>query len=154
MSRIPLPQAHLERVNSRRDFLTRAGGGFGALALYSLLVEEGVFQRVVAAGESDGAAGASSNTHAPAKALNPLAPKAGHFAGSATSVIFLFMDGGPSHLDTFDHKPSVNEFADKPLPDSVERVITPMGVSNNPLLASKRKWQRYGQSGLEISDWY
>src|SRR5437016_2175511 len=88
------------------------------------------------------------------KPLNPLAPRAGHFAATADSVIFLFMDGGPSHLDTFDHKPAVNEYVGKPLPESVERVITPMRVSNNPLLASQRRWQRHGQSGLEISDWY
>jgi len=64
------------------------------------------------------------------------------------------MDGAASHLDTFDHKPLVNEYAGKPLPQSIERVITPMGVSNNPLLASQRKWQKYGDSGIEISDWY
>jgi hypothetical protein len=64
------------------------------------------------------------------------------------------MDGGPSHLDTFDRKPLVNEFAGKPLPETVERVITPMGVSNNSLLASQRKWKKYGESGIEVSDWY
>src|SRR6266436_7501897 len=145
---------HYEGPGSRRDFLARAGGGFGALALYSLLVEEGVLRRVVTAAEGDAPAGAAPKTQGPARALNPLAPKGGHFAGSSTSVIFLFMDGGPSHLDTFDRKPAVNDFAGKPLPGSIERVITPMGVTENPLLASQRKWQRYGQSGLEISDWY
>ena len=64
------------------------------------------------------------------------------------------MDGGPSHIDTFDPKPSVNKLAGKPLPKSIKRVITPMGVSENPLLASKRKWNRYGESGLPVSDWY
>jgi hypothetical protein len=64
------------------------------------------------------------------------------------------MDGGPSHLDTFDRKPLINELAGQPIPSSVERVITPMGVSENPLLPSQRKWKRFGESGLEISDWY
>mgnify|MGYP003335231947 CR=1 FL=1 len=64
------------------------------------------------------------------------------------------MDGGPSHLDTFDPKPLVNEMAGKPLPKSIKRVITPMGVSENPLLASKRKWKNYGECGMPVSDWY
>src|SRR5262245_51344098 len=64
------------------------------------------------------------------------------------------MDGGPSHLDTFDHKPAVNEYAGKPLPASIERVITPMGISDNPLLPTKRQWKKYGESGIEVSDWY
>jgi hypothetical protein len=144
------PRTHFEQAPSRRDFLSRGGSGFGALALYSLLVEEGVFPAVVTASEAEGEPPAPQAT----KSLNPLAPHAGHFDGTAKSVIFLFMDGGPSHLDTFDHKPAVNEYAGKPLPDSIERVLTPMGVSNNPLLASQRRWQRYGKSGLEVSDWY
>ena len=151
---VPPPAAHLEMVRSRRDFLMRAGGGFGALALYSLLVQEGVFPAVAGANDADSVTGARPKTEPAPKSLNPLARRAGHFTGSATSVIFLFMDGGPSHLDTFDRKPAVNDHAGKPLPESVERVITPMGVSNNPLLASQRRWQRFGKSGLEISDWY
>ena len=134
------PQARRHRgatelPTSRREFLTRAGGGFGALALSALLQQETV--------------------HAADKTkLDPLAARAGHFEGTAKSVIFLFMDGGPSHLDTFDPKPQVNEFAGKPLPPSIKRVITPMGVSENPLLASPRKWTQHGQSGIPVSDWY
>ena len=80
----------------------------------------------------------------------PLRAHAGHLPASARSVIFCFMDGGPSHLDTFDRKPLINELAGQPLPKSVERVITPMGISENPLLPSQRSWKRYGESGLEI----
>ena len=69
-------------------------------------------------------------------------------------MIFLFMDGGPSHIDTFDPKPEVNRLAGQSLPKSIERAITPMGVSENPLLPTRRKWQRYGESGLPVSDWY
>ena len=123
---------HFEAATSRRDFLARAGAGFGALALHSLLLEDGEI----------------------AASTNPVAPKPPHNQGKAKSVIFCFMDGGPSHLDTFDPKPKVNEFAGKPLPKSIKRVLLPMGVSENPLLASKRKWKRYGESGLPISDWY
>ena len=120
---------HTEYPSNRREFLTRAGCGFGALALHSLLEEDGVI------------------------AADALAARSPHFGG-AKSVIFLFMDGGPSHLDTFDRKPKVNDYAGKPLPSSIKRIITPMGVNENPLLASPRQWKRYGESGIEVSDWY
>ena len=120
---------HHDRPSSRRDFLARAGGGFGALALSAML-----------AGET--------------KASTALRPKPASYTPRAKSVIFLFMDGGPSSLDTFDPKPLVNEYAGKPLPDSIERVITPMGVSENPLLACRRQWKRFGESGIPVSDWY
>lgn len=116
---------------TRRRFLGQAGGGFGALALSSLLAEA----RVYAAADA------------------PALPRP-HFFGKARSVIFLFMDGGPSHIDTFDPKPLVNTMAGKPLPPSIKRVITPMGVSENPLLACRRQWRQYGDSGLPVSDWY
>jgi len=122
--------------------LSRAGTGFGALALQALLSNDGLLarQRVSAATS--------------ARITDPLAAKSRHVLGRAKSVIFCFMDGGPSHLDTFDPKPRVNEFAGKPLPESIERVITPMGVTENPLLPSRRKWKQYGESGLPVSDWY
>jgi hypothetical protein len=124
-------QPHHVQVPSRREFLSRAGGGFGAIALAGLMAEQ-----------------QSRASASPPPALRP------HFFGKARNVIFLFMDGGPSHLDTFDPKPLVNEMAGKPLPQSIKRVITPMGVSENPLLASQRKWTQYGDSGLPVSDWY
>ncbi len=127
--------SHHEPAGSRREFLARAGGGFGALALQHLLQQD----QAAAAPESSASLSAA---------------QAGHYMSEAKSCIFLFMDGGPSHLDTFDPKPKVNEFAGQPLPSSVERVITPMGVSDNPLLASQRKWTRYGESGIPVSDWY
>ena len=72
---------------------------------------------------------------------------------TARSVIFLFMEGGPSHIDTFDPKPELNRLAGKPLPPSFKPVITPMGEGRAPLLASKRKWKQHGQSGIWVSDW-
>src|SRR5688500_17774382 len=74
---------------SRRAFLRRTGSGFGMLALASLLEGQGVM-----AGSSGGA-------------LNPLEPKLGHFATKAKSVIWLFMNGGQSQVDTWDYKPSL-----------------------------------------------
>ena len=121
---------HREPVLDRRDFLARSGGGFGAVALAGLMADE--------AARDAGAAAA----------------RPPHAGGQANSVIFLFMDGGPSHIDTFDPKPAVNRFAGRPLPKSIERVLTPMGVSENPLLASRRRWTRCGDSGLPVSDWY
>ena len=113
---------------SRRQMLLGAGAGFGAVALA-------------------GISAAESNV------VSPLAAKATHHRPRAKSVIFLFMEGGPSHIDTFDPKPAVQKLAGKPLPDSFSRVITPMGEFDSPVLASKRKWKQHGESGLWISDW-
>ncbi|MEM7234095.1 MAG: DUF1501 domain-containing protein [Planctomycetota bacterium] len=118
---------HYERPTSRRDFLLRAGGGFGAIALTDLLAREA--------------------------AASPLSPKAGEHRGPAKSVIFLFMEGGPSHIDLFDPKPTLNRLAGKPIPKSFRPVITPMGEFHSPLLESKRTWGRYGQSGTWMSNW-
>lgn len=121
---------------TRRDFLARAGGGFGALALLDLLQGTSLM--------------AASGTTA---AANPLAPKRPALPARAKSVIFLFMEGGPSHLDLFDPKPLVNELAGKPIPPSFSRVITAMGEFDSPILGSKRTWKQHGKSGLWISDW-
>lgn len=128
---------HVEYLSNRRDFLLRGGGGFGALALTYLLQGNRLFADPPVAD-----AGGS-----------PLAPKKPHFPAKAKSCIFLFMEGGPSHLDTFDPKPELNKLAGKPLPASFGKVITAMGEIGSPLLASPRKWTQYGQSGLPVSDW-
>jgi hypothetical protein len=117
---------------SRRDFLQQAGGGLGALALLWLHEQE-------AAG---GAAGATG----------PHAPRPGHFPAKAKSVIYLFMHGGPSHLETFDPKPDLQRLAGEPLPASFGAVATRRKVAHNPLLATKRTFRKCGQSGIEISD--
>ena len=80
--------------------------------------------------------------------------KTPHHHPTAKRVIFLFMEGGPSHMDTFDPKPLLNQLAGEPLPDSFGNVITPMGERKSPVLASKRKWKQYGKGGLWISDWF
>lgn len=77
-----------------------------------------------------------------------------HHTPKAKSVIFLFMEGGPSHIDLFDPKPKLNELHGKPLPPSFGKLITAMGTGNNSLLGSPRKWQQRGQSGTWVSDWY
>jgi hypothetical protein len=76
-----------------------------------------------------------------------------HHPATAKSVIFLFMEGGPSHLDTFDPKPELNRLAGQHLPESYGTVLTAMGEFHSPLLASKRTWKQYGESGTWVSDW-
>jgi hypothetical protein len=88
-----------------------------------------------------------------ARAHNPVAAKIPHHLGRARSVIWLFMEGGPSHIDLFDPKPELNKYAGKPLPPSFERPVTAMGEAESPLLECKRTWKQHGESGLWISDW-
>ena len=64
------------------------------------------------------------------------------------------MEGGPSAMDTFDPKPALNKLAGQQLPASFKPIILAMGEKNPPLMASKRKWQQYGEGGLWVSDWY
>ncbi|QDV40397.1 hypothetical protein Enr13x_02030 [Stieleria neptunia] len=119
---------------SRRQMLLQSGSGFGAMALAGMLNQDGAMA-------------------APASAPSPLAAKMTHHPAKAKSVIFLFMDGGPSHLDTFDPKPALEKLAGKPIPESFGRVITAMGEYDSPILPSARKWKQHGESGLWISDW-
>src|SRR5262249_34458504 len=88
-----------------------------------------------------------------AEGVSPLAPKAPHYPATAKSAIFLFMEGGPSHMDLFDPKPKLIELAGQSLPASFGKVITSMGEASAPLLGSKRKWQQHGQCGTWVSDW-
>src|SRR5215471_8387292 len=127
---------HVPLFRSRRDFLRLAGGGFGSLALAALMAEE---------------TRGSDDPRSPDS--NPLAPKKPHFEGKTKSVIFLFMEGGPSHVDLFDPKPELSRMNGKPLPARFGKVLTPMGTGGNNLLASKRKFKKCGQSGLDFSDW-
>jgi hypothetical protein len=124
---------HRLTPNSRREWLLHAGAGFGALALADLLSSEAI----------------AGDTSQPRQ--SGLAPW--RQPARARSVIFLFMEGGPSHLDTFDPKPELIRLAGQPLPRSYKPVITPMGEGRSPLLPSKRKWKQHGQSGISVSDW-
>ena len=86
-------------------------------------------------------------------ATNPHAAKQPHFAAQSQAGDFLFMEGGPSHMDLFDPKPLIQKLAGQRMPDSFKRPITAMGEAESPILASQRQWKRHGQSGLWISDW-
>ena len=123
---------HFPTVTSRRDFLMRAGGGFGGLALAHLLGSD----RSLAGSAFPKAA----SVHAP------------HFKPRAKRVIYLFMHGGPSHVDLWDPKPDLIRHAGQPLPESFGEVMTRRAVAKNPLLAPIRPFKPRGQSGIEISD--
>ena len=127
-------------TGSRREFLAKAGCGFGALALADLLAAEAL----------------PAPTLAPPRAARidrPVAPRRPHLRPRARSVIFLFMEGGPSHLDTFDPKPALDRLAGRPIPEGFGEVITAMGEFRSPILPSRRTWKQHGQSGLWVSDW-
>ncbi|HEV8063048.1 MAG TPA: DUF1501 domain-containing protein, partial [Gemmataceae bacterium] len=106
--------------HSRRDFLWNAANGFGGLALVDLLARDGYF-----------------------------GPRAAHFPTKAKHAIFLFMNGAPSHVDTFDPKPALHKFDGKPYKGE-----TPVGSNGRPvgyLMRSPFTFEKYGKSGLEIS---
>ena len=129
---------HLPLVQNRRDFLFRAGNGFGSLALSCLLARDG-FAGPAAMEQSSPAA-------------NPLAPRTPHFEGKAKSVIFMFMVGGPSPVDLFDPKPELQKRHGQPLPESFGKPVSQFTKGDTPLLASTRQFAKYGQSGMDVSD--
>jgi len=136
---------HYQVPRSRREFLARSGAGFGAVAMAAMLEQ----RRAAYGAEAIGKLAAPVSDP-----INPLAAKRPHYRATAKNVIFVFLEGGPSHLDTFDPKPLLNTMAGKPAPDSmVANLITAMGESRSPILASKRRWRQCGQSGLWMSDW-
>ncbi|MDB6037150.1 MAG: hypothetical protein JWM99_991 [Verrucomicrobiales bacterium] len=122
-------QSNLGREMSRRQLLRVMGGGFGSVALASLLGNENL-AAMSAPEEKQG---------------NPLTSKAPHFPAKAKRVIFLFMPGGPSQVDTFDPKPRLTQDNGKPSPKLY------LGQQRN-LLASPWKFQKYGQAGIEVSE--
>jgi uncharacterized protein (DUF1501 family) len=137
MSSCTGPNGPDTRPTSRRAFLRNAGGGLGLPALAFMLAEDGLLR---------------SASAATADTLDPLAPRKPHHAPKAKSVVFLFMSGGPSHLETFDPKPDLQRLHGQPLPASFGPVKTRRGVDRNKLLATKRTFARHGKSGIEVSD--
>jgi hypothetical protein len=114
---------------TRREMLRRTGMGFATLGLAQLLGSENLL--------------ASADN-----ALSPLAPKSPHFRGKAKRVIHIFANGGPSHVDTFDPKPSLAKFAGKPLPNPNLKTERKTGAA----FPSPFKFKKYGQSGIEVSE--
>src|SRR5687767_9232797 len=92
--------------------------------------------------------------------LHPMRPRQPHFKARAKSVIFLFMVGGPSQVDTFDYKPVLQKLAGKPVPESIKKAVEATHFANvfhgckEELLASPYKFHQYGQSGMWVSELY
>ena len=122
---------------TRREFLWQSGAGFTGLALTALLSQDGFFP-VRARGQE------------PGSMENPLAPHEPHFLPRAKNVIFLFMYGGPSQVDLFDPKPVLAQKHGQ----TVELEVRKNAKSNVTLLGSPFKFQKYGQSGMDVSELY
>jgi hypothetical protein len=123
---------HYRRPATRREFFTQAGSGLAGIALAQMLHESGL-----------------------AASVDPLEAKKPHHPPTAKSIIWLFMEGGPSHVDLFDPKPKLQELAGQPIPESMRPKFTAMpGTAKNGLMPSKRVFKQHGESGLWVSDWY
>lgn len=112
---------------SRREALLRSGTGFGSLALADLMANE---------------------SKAEVEKTDPLAPKKSHYPSKAKHVVHLFMNGGPSQVDTFDPKPMLNKYHGKPLPETNLRTERKTGAA----MRSPFKFKKHGQSGIEVSE--
>src|SRR5258708_2593725 len=125
--------AHVRITRNRREFLCDAFCGFGALAFGAMLQQE------------DLRASAS---------MNPLAAKPPHMPdkAKAKSVVFLFMSGGPSHMETFDPKPLLNKLNGQKRPASFGEAKYQFVGAEAKLLGTKRTFKPYGKSGIEVSD--
>ena len=121
---------------TRRHFFNQCGIGVGSIALANLMAS-------ASQGSSEDVSG------------NPLAPKPTHFPARAKRVIFMFMAGGPSQLDLFDHKPMLNQLNGQPIPQSYlegKRFAFMDSSHRINLLGTRRSFQQHGQSGAWVSD--
>src|SRR5262245_28741052 len=126
---------HYSTVSTRRQFFEHAGSGLAAIALTSMLQEDSFGQT---------------------RKADPLEPRAPHVAPRAKSVIWCFMEGGPSHVDLFDPKPELVKYAGQPVPPSFNPEtlgVTGFGTNKNGLLPTRRVFKQHGQSGIWVSDW-
>ncbi|MSR51067.1 MAG: sulfatase [Planctomycetaceae bacterium] len=112
---------------SRREALLRSGTGFGSLALAGLM---------------------SNESNAEVGKMDPLAPKQAHYPSKAKHVVHLFMNGGPSQVDTFDPKPMLDKYHGKPLPETNLRTERKTGAA----MRSPFKFKKHGKSGIEVSE--
>ncbi len=124
---------------NRRDFLTSAASGLGAVGLLQALAGDGLLPAASAASTAS---------------VNPLAIKPPHFAPKAKSCILIFMAGAPSHIDLFDPKPKLNELNGQALPESMVKNVRFAFLKKDTakLLGSKRVFTKHGECGMELSD--
>ncbi len=121
---------------SRRQMLARCGGGAGMLGLAGLLEQEGLL---------------TDSARAAVDKINPLAPKKSHFPAKAKAVIWLFINGGPSHVDTWDYKPKLEELDGKPT-DGLDPETGFFKNAVGPLMKSPFKFRQHGKCGKWVSD--
>src|SRR5438445_4711315 len=121
-----------EKFTNRRDFLKKAGAGFGLLALADLLQGDALF-------------GADMG---PARSLDPMAPRQPHYPAKAKSIVWLFMEGAPSSVDLFDPKPELTKR------DGQRIDIDVFNGNPGPLMKSPFTFKQYGQSGAWVCDKY
>ncbi|MBX9792070.1 MAG: DUF1501 domain-containing protein [Pirellulales bacterium] len=135
---------------SRRELLRRVGMGLGSLGMASVMAADGLLVDSAAAATASGSAagGTSAGGTAVGGYANPMAPKPSHFTPRAKHVVHLFMNGGASHVDTFDPKPMLTKLGGQMLPFDNLGTERKTGAA----LPSPFKFRRYGQSGLEISE--
>ncbi|MFM8223957.1 MAG: DUF1501 domain-containing protein, partial [Planctomycetaceae bacterium] len=126
-----------EGLTSRREAIARLGGGLGMVGLAAMLHEPGAQAAEVAT------AGTSSGS--------PLTPRATHFPARARRVVHLFMNGGPSQVDTFDPKPALEKYAGQ---DPPKELVNTMRRTKGKLMPSPFKFAKYGEAGMDISELY
>lgn len=125
---------------TRREMLWESGAGFGSVALTGMLSGGGYFDGSLEAADGSGLA----------KAANPMAPKPAHHQPKAKAVIFLFMYGGPSHMDTFDYKPALYPLDGKTI--DVETFGRGGRKKGGRVVGPKWAFKPYGESGKMVSD--
>ncbi|TXT36603.1 MAG: hypothetical protein FD138_929 [Planctomycetota bacterium] len=130
----------LSDPSSRRQLLARCGGGAGMLGLAALLADQGLLV------PSAFGAGAASD-----RKLNPLAPAQPHFTARAKSVIWLFMNGGPSQVDTWNYRPSLAKLDGKEL-EGFDKNTGFFTAQVGPLMKSPFQWAQHGESGTWVSE--
>jgi hypothetical protein len=140
----PAPRIE-DAVMSRRELLGRTGMGMGALALSDLLADQGLLTR--AARAADRGTNPAGLAVPSAGAVNPLLPRVAPLAARAKRAVHLFMNGGPSHVDTFDPKPMLARHNGKAVATNL-----PTERKTGAAMASPFRFKKYGQSGIEVSD--
>src|SRR5436190_2585375 len=123
---------------TRREFLWESGAGFGSLGLTALLSGDGFLSRQAVAADGQ------------TRFVNPMAPRQPQFTPKAKSVIFLFMYGGPSHVDTFDYKPKLYPLDGKTI--TVKTFGRGGHRDGGRVVGPKWKFRQYGRCGKYVSD--
>jgi len=126
------PFEHLPpRLLTRRQMLRQVGTGLGMVGMAALLQDAGLLAPAASAASA-----------------NPLAPKPPQFPARAKRIIHIYLNGGPSHVDTFDPKPALAKWAEKTIPTGNLTTERPLGA----VLPSPFKFQPYGKSGIQVSE--